>query len=332
MPTSGDARLLGIDGGQTSTVAALARPDGSVLWRGTGGRQDHLGAAGGMTLLRAGLADALSGLPDDVEIRSAVAGMTNVDDPDPRAALIEAVVAELVPVREVSVLADRVTCWAGASGGRPSALVIAGGGSIAYGDDGRGRRAFCGGWGYLLGDEGSATHVGLQAVSAVLRAADGRADATALTEVVRAEFAVADFVELKRLVYAAGFSRARFGRLAPKVVDAAGAGDGVAAGIIAGAGVELARLAAAVLHQVFEPGAATDVYLAGGMFAAGRPLLEPLRAELARSHPAARARRAEQAPLLGSLVLAARQSGIEVDDEWTERARTSLETSQRQTR
>jgi N-acetylglucosamine kinase-like BadF-type ATPase len=229
-------------------------------------------------------------------------------------------------------VADRVTCWAGASGGHPSALVIAGGGSIAYGDDGQGRRAFCGGWGYLLGDEGSATSVGLRAVSAALRAVDGRAGPTALVDLVRAEFAVTDFVEVKRLVYDATFARSRFGQLAPKVVALAETGDAIALDIVTTAGVELGRLAVAVLDRVFGPGAATDVHLVGGMFAAGKLLLDPLRAELAGSHPAATARLAEQAPLLGSLVLAAQHAGIDVGESWTSRAHTSLEISQRTAR
>jgi N-acetylglucosamine kinase-like BadF-type ATPase len=331
VPATAAGHLLGIDGGQTSTTAALARLDGTVIWIGAGGPQDHLGAAGGEATMRAGLAGALAGVPADVVIRSVVAGMTNVDDPDPRTALIADVIGDFVQAEEIAVAADRVTCWAGASGGRPSAVVIAGGGSIAYGDNGRGRRAFCGGWGYLLGDEGSATNVGLRAVSTALRAVDGRAGGTALVDLVRAEFAVTDFVEVKRLVYDAAFARSRFGLLAPKVVALAAAGDAAALEIVTTAGVELGRLAVAVLDRVFGPSATADVHLVGGMFAAGKLLLDSLRAELAGSHPAATARRAEQAPLLGSLVLAARHAGIDVGESWTNRARTSLEISHRAT-
>jgi hypothetical protein len=60
------------------------------------------------------------------------------------------------------------------------------------------------------------------------------------------------------------------------------------------------------------------------MFAAGAPVLEPLRAELARTHPVAVADRAPHAPLLGALVLAASDAGIVVDEQWLDRATKSL--------
>jgi N-acetylglucosamine kinase len=257
------------------------------------------------------------------EITSAVAGMTNVDDPDPRAEIVAGVIRELIAVNRVRVTTDRVSCWAGASGGRPSALVIAGGGAISYGDNGRGRTAYSGGWGYLLGDEGSATHVGLQAIRAALRDSDGRGEPTALTELVRAEFGVPDLASIKPIIYDAAFSRARFGALAPKVVALA-ATDHTAADIIAAAGRELAMLARAVLAEIFEPDEATPVHLVGGMFAAGVPVLDPLRVELTRTHPAAAAAIAPHAPLLGALVLAATDIGIAVDERWLDRAGKSL--------
>src|SRR2546423_13981907 len=116
--------LLGIDGGQASTTAALARLDGTVVWRGAGGRQDHLGLPGGIGLLRDGLAEAMAGMPS-ADITCAVAGMTNVDDPDPRTGIVAGAIRELIAADRVRVTTDRVSCWAGASGGRPSALVIA---------------------------------------------------------------------------------------------------------------------------------------------------------------------------------------------------------------
>lgn len=316
--------MLAIDGGQTSTTAALARRDGTVVWHGHGGPQDHLGAPGGVQLMRDSLAGALDGLPTGLRIDAIVVGMTNIDDPDPRSALIASALTDLVGVPASCVVADRVTCWAGATGGEPGIVVIAGGGSIAYGDNGRGQTAYSGGWGYLLGDEGSATNVGLEAVRAALRSADGRGPETALTGLVAAEFGIADFVALKQLVYDARFSRTSFGRFAPRVVEAARAGDATAGAIVAAAAVALARLAGAVLDRIFTPTEPVTVHLAGGMFAAGPILVDRLRVELARTNPAARTMLAAQAPLLGALVLGARSVATTVDSEWLDRARSTL--------
>jgi N-acetylglucosamine kinase-like BadF-type ATPase len=100
--------------------------------------------------------------------------------------------------------------------------------------------------------------------------------------------------------YARGDRAAALASFAPDVIAAAQAGDAVAAGIVAAAGTHLAEAAAAAML----PGEAPLVAYAGGLFAAGEPLLEPLRAALAELAPDAVLTAAAGSALDGAVALA----------------------------
>src|SRR5262249_9170650 len=71
-------------------------------------------------------------------------------------------------------------------------VIIAGTGSIVYGKNAAGRAARAGGWGHMIGDEGSGYWIGREALAAVMRATDGRGPATRLAGDILAFFEVAD--------------------------------------------------------------------------------------------------------------------------------------------
>jgi N-acetylglucosamine kinase-like BadF-type ATPase len=85
-----------------------------------------------------------------------------------------AIVQQLIPHSIVNSYHDTVTALAGASSAQPGVVVIAGTGSIAYGRLADGREAQAGGWGYMMGDEGSGYDIGREALRAATQAQDGR--------------------------------------------------------------------------------------------------------------------------------------------------------------
>jgi N-acetylglucosamine kinase-like BadF-type ATPase len=302
--------LLGVDGGQTATRALVARIDGTILGRGRGGPVRHLFSGVGEDT-RAALQEAISlafaeaGI-EPIEVAAAVCGLSGVRQDSPEAEKVAAIVGELVRPRRIEILPDFVTALAGASGGGAGVVVVAGGGSVAYGRAEDGREAQAGGWGYLLGDEGSAYDIGRRAVAAAIRASDGRGPATTLVETVKRIFDRTDLQEIKAIVYRPDFSRDRLAALAPLVAQAADAGDEMARRIMTAAGEELAKLALAVVHRLFDVGEAVSVYTAGGVFEAGAVLERPFGEALNKAWPTSRMCWPQHPPAVGALILARR--------------------------
>ena len=98
-------------------------------------------------------------------------------------------------------------------------MLIAGTGSIAYGRDAEGRAARAGGWGYVLGDEGSGYWLGRQALRAVVRSSDGRGPATALTPRILAHYHVERADQLVREIYVGGTLPSAIAALAREVAS-----------------------------------------------------------------------------------------------------------------
>jgi N-acetylglucosamine kinase-like BadF-type ATPase len=127
--------------------------------------------------------------------------------------------------------------------------LIAGTGSIAVGRDAAGMTARAGGWGHLLGDEGSGYTLGQQALIAALRAADGRGPATLLLDRILHEWDAANAEELADRVYREE-NRGAIAHLAPLTLQAAGEGDPVARRIVRRGAAELALAVAALAHRL----------------------------------------------------------------------------------
>ncbi len=259
---------LGIDGGGTHTVALLAARDSenwTILGRGTSGPSNR--QAVGTERALAALDEAVSAafmaaqLPRG-PVASACLGLAGADRADDQAVIREW--AERVQLaRKVDVTSDAAILLAAGTPEGWGLVLIAGTGSIAFGQTADGRRARAGGWGYLLGDEGSAYALVMSALQAVARAADGRGPATTLTERFLNRLGVKQPQELIAAVYRSGRDRTEFAALAPLVIEAA-ENDAVAAEIVEKEARELARAGESVIRQLGwnDP---VPVALAGGL-------------------------------------------------------------------
>jgi N-acetylglucosamine kinase-like BadF-type ATPase len=168
--------------------------------------------------------------------------------------------------------------------------VVAGTGATAWGvraDDGR--QVLLGGWGALLGDEGSAYALGLLGLRATVRAFEGRAPApTALVDAIRAHFNLSQDQfreELIALVYQKPLSRAEIADLATLVTRLAGQQDPLATRVTSKVSNDLAELALNTARRLFGSGERFDLVLAGGLTSAGDIMLGPLRQRLPAEFP-----------------------------------------------
>ncbi|PSK92337.1 N-acetylglucosamine kinase-like BadF-type ATPase [Murinocardiopsis flavida] len=266
--------VIGVDAGGTSTRCVVAALDGRVLSRGrAGGANQNSSAdpsAAFAEVLRAALAPA-----GDVRVVGAVFGVAGASEAGREHA--EATVGRAWRAQELPgtpVVRDDITvAFAAGTAQRTGSVLIAGtGAAAALVDDGEVVRR-CDGYGWLLGDEGSAVWLGLAGLRAVMAGIDGRGPATALTTALAAELGIApgDNQLIIRAVYA--MHPAELGRLAPEVARAATAGDGVAASIVAQAAGLLLRNLGAV--RAGAP-AGAPVVLAGSLLAGG-PVADAVR-------------------------------------------------------
>lgn len=303
--------LLGVDGGQSSTVALVCDANGLVVGYGQGGPSNHVRAEEGEARLTNAVVTAVgdacrsAGLDfDTVTFDAACLGFTA--GPGDKRALL----ARLIRSDRLEVTDDATIALAGALDGSPGVIVIAGTGSIAFGRGPSGATARAGGWGYVFGDEGSAFDLTRQALRASLRYEEGWGPWTSLHARLLAATGLSGIRDVQRGFYTADFPRPRIAGFAPIVTAAAADGDEVAREILEQAAKALAQFARVVARQLFGGSEAVPVSYAGGVFES--PLLRSAfdRAIFSDGHlhvvpPAF-------GPAAGALILAAQRSGRRV--------------------
>lgn len=265
MGTDPGARVIGIDGGGTSTRVAVADGDGRELLRRTGAagrvdpRQPAASAAALIRLVREVAAETDTPLPAAALCAGLAGAGTASQRERVRAELVDAGVA-----RRTAVVPDGQIALEGALAGAAGILLIAGTGSGAWGRAEDGRTARCGGWGMVVGDEGSGYAIARAALQAALRAADGRGEATTLLPELLAALGVAEPGEVPARIGTA--EKGEIAALAPLVFRQASSGDAVAGRIVDEAVTELARHVHALIDRLGPWSAPVPVVLHGGVF------------------------------------------------------------------
>ncbi len=299
--------VIGIDGGQTSTKCVLATIEGEILSRGEGGPIVHLAAERGRERFARSVGEAL----DDAWRRAnlvprAVAaiglGLTGVEANTIEAEAVKELVPTVTQARYVQVESDAIAALVGAHLGKPGVIVIAGTGSIALGMNAAGEQMRAGGWGWLIGDEGSATAIGRSGLLAACNAFDGAGPPTRLVDLLTAQLQLTTLTDVKRIAQGPAFGQRGFAALAPLVGQAAEQGDAPAAQIIQEAGQALARQAAAVIRRLKFVQAAHVAPL-GGAFEHVVGLRDAFRAALSQEPAPALVVFPELPPMLGAVVM-----------------------------
>jgi N-acetylglucosamine kinase-like BadF-type ATPase len=301
-----DARfLLGVDGGATKTLAAVLDLEEGAVHLGHGGpsNEDAIGAGSAVQalLVAAEQAIAAAGIAAD-RLGAAVLAIAGTDT--------AAIASSVRSARTDSwlVVNDVVAAWATATGGGPGVAVISGTGSNVFGvgPDGRGWRA--GGWGHLLGDEGSGYWLGIESIKAALRDREASGPVTALSDAAPAFFGAGSVEALASSVYSKPLTKGEIAAFAAETARLAGEGDAVARALYARGAAELGVQIAAVVGQTGLTGS-FPVGLIGSAFKAGEVFVQPLTRAIHEHSPQALVAPVAMAPVGGSLLLAARACG-----------------------
>lgn len=296
-------QVIGIDAGGTKTVALLADEDGTVRSKARGGGANLL--VHGELAVEKVIFQVIEDLEAPAPVAALCLGIAGVDRPGEKE-LIRGMLRRLGLRQPLKVVNDAaVALVAGAPEGH-GIVVIAGTGSIAFGRSPDGQTARSGGWGYLLGDEGSAFWLGHAALRLGIRAADGRGQPTTLYDRVCRKLDLSSASGLVSWFYDQNLSRHRVAELASLVEEAARDGDEASEELLDHAAGHLARAARAAAGQLsFRE--EYPLVLSGGVFRACPSLYSRLEACL--ELPRARVVRLDVEPARGAVTLARKLIG-----------------------
>ena len=228
--------LIGLDGGGTKTKCVVTDHDLNILNECIGGPSNFL--VYGTEDVSKTLLSIIKECTDQLKINAdeidsillGTAGAGRRDD----AERLENEFSKLAEknrfqCEKFRVESDARIALEGAFSGSPGSILIAGTGSIMFGKDLDGNIHRVGGFGRILGDEGSGFHIGRLGLSAVAKFYDGRGPRTILKDMIERVFNMTDSSSMITEVYKNKFDVAS---VAPLVMKAAEQGDEVCVNIL----------------------------------------------------------------------------------------------------
>ena len=302
--------FLGVDGGQSSTMAVIGDQTGRILGLGQDGPCNHVQSAaeGHEKFVRViggciGKACQQAGIQESVAFEAACLGFSG--GPADKQLILE----QMLAARKLTVTTDALIALTGAHAGGPGCITIAGTGSISFARGPQGSVSRAGGWGYAFGDEGGGFDLTRQALRAALRQHEGWGPATALHDLLLGATGATDANDLLHRFYTSDFARPRIAALSKLVDQAAMTGDVVALTLLNNAAQDLAFITAAARNQLFPQGELCRVSPSGGVFKS-QILLErfKLRVEMSDGSVVA----PQHGPAIGALLEAYKSVGVSV--------------------
>jgi N-acetylglucosamine kinase-like BadF-type ATPase len=300
--------LIGIDGGGTSCEGVLADEKGNGIARDTGGPANLQvkGIDKGIAVVKSVVEKLVEmegiNMTQVVSIVAGLAGAGRAEIRDEAQRSLEGI----WPGIPFKVVTDADVALEGAFAGDDGVVLVSGTGSICFGRNASGQTARAGGWGHLLGDEGSATWVALEAIKAALQVQDGRLPAGELRSILAASLGAKDITEIVPDVYRGKLTVSQIAGLAKVVFDLSDE-DHVARQIVLRAARELGKLVVAVARRLQMESGTLRVALVGGVFENRKKLIAPLRDEITRVCPEVIFKDPLMDPAMGAVLMAKKE-------------------------
>ncbi len=317
------AVVIGVDGGATKTVASVVTQEGSVLSVGTaGGANPLVWGETAFDNIRAACEAALSIAQIGwEEVAFVFVGMAGADEPNSPSHTFA--LEQLRPRLPAPFALDNdgFVAHAGALAGKEGIVVVAGTGAIAIGIA-NGHRCRADGMGHWFGDEGSAAWIALQGLRQAARAQDGRGQPTQLADALTSALMVSSLRDAATLIASGDLTKHELAGLAMVVEKAADQGDKVAQHILEEAAEHLAESAIAVWNRLRSLGVSTNLPFSftGGVFRLSERMPMLFRQAIAKHLPRAVVHEPLLPPHLGAALLATKQVGWSVSEEWVKAA------------
>jgi N-acetylglucosamine kinase-like BadF-type ATPase len=328
MHRSTSGLVLAVDGGGVKTDLALLDGSGRLLAfvRGGGSHVHHLGMEGSIEVVQRLLDEILAraGIPRPARRFAASAQilLAGADLAEERSAL-RARIEQLDWSERLVVDNDTLALLRSGTDRGWGIAVVCGAGINCLGRASDGREARFPSLGPISGDWGGGGDVGLAAVAAAARAADGRGPRTMLESAVPAHFGLSEPLEVSRAFHLRQIEKTRLGELAP-VVFALCDQDSVAADIVRRLAEEVVAFATAALRRLELTTANPDVVLGGRLLrSASAGLIETIGRGIQEVAGNARVLVASSEPIVGAALMGLDDLGA--DASATARARAELD-------
>ncbi|QHW29719.1 ATPase [Paenibacillus rhizovicinus] len=274
----------GLDGGGTKTAVVIMDKEGRTVRRFDFGAinyngQDEASIRGTFREIIAELAKACGGLEHCAHVGIGAAGISNPSVP----ARMTAAIRDCGFTGGLTIVGDQETALYGALEQDNGLIVIAGTGSICYGKNESGLSHRTGGFGHLIDDEGSGYNIGRDLLAAVVRAYDGRDQATVITRMVFDRLGLESIGELVGFVYDRNRNKQEIAALAPILSEACEQGDPAAMHIAVRSAQSLVGLVVPVAEKLsLRKG---TLAMAGSVLLHNPRVQETFRSHLARRYP-----------------------------------------------
>lgn len=243
--------VIGIDGGGTKTHLLCVDREGDILAEVYGGSSNLCSNSEERVrqYLEVLISDMRLALNEEVEIISICLGTAGLIAERSHERLTE-ILRELFGNIAIQIVGDMETALVANMDHEAGVLVISGTGAIAYGMDLNQETYRSGGWGHLVGDEGSAYWIASQGLRRALKSFDGRGQLTDLYKAFKSYLNCQNHSELVAMIYSPMFNKSKMADLARVVGEVALEGDQIAIQILQEAGIELAHLGASVIRKL----------------------------------------------------------------------------------
>jgi N-acetylglucosamine kinase-like BadF-type ATPase len=318
--------VIGVDGGGTKTELALIDLSGNLVGMEKVGSTNYqaVGAEKLKDELLEGFSTLINSTNVDIDridhIFLGLAGAGRQKDQEEIKALFD----DTIFKGKISVDSDAIVALAGAFGTTPGIIIIAGTGAICFGSNRDGKIVRCGGWGYLLGDEGSGYYIGKEAIIAALKDFDGRKERTLLKEKLQQRYGLDSIDKIIPLVYQNKIDRQEIAAIAPLVFELARQNDYIAEEIIRKTGLEMGLLAKSVANQLGFSGEEIKVSLIGSIFKQREMLISHISKELFEISWNVSIVEPQFHPSIGAALMALKKKALEINSELLNNLETSI--------
>lgn len=293
--------IVGVDAGGTKTAVAYRMDSGPVrVLSADGANAATLGAERAVATIASLIERTLEGAQPHALFVGMAGGGTRVLADAVREGLQARFERARLAVRDDASIALRANVPDG-----DGVVLVAGTGSIAYAErDGEAFR--CGGFGYLLGDEGSGFSLGAAGIKHLLRVYDERAKRDTLAGAIEAQLQVSSAPEVIAQLYGSRHPVAAVASAGAVVIDLAGSGERSATKIVQTAALELSELAKSVIRRAGLNASSVPIAFSGGVLAGNSILSYLLETRLLNDFPSMPVVKTGNAPVHGALLLAER--------------------------